>query len=265
MSETDSVIVEQQGHVLIVTINRPAVYNAIDRHVHSGIGEALERADHDPEIRVVILTGAGEKAFCAGADLKALARGESLHPDDPVQQAWGFAGYTAHHISKPTIAAVNGFALGGGTEITLASDLAVAVETASFGLPEVKRGIYAGAGGAFRLPTQLPQKIAMEMLLTGDPISAERALARGLINAVVPAGQALEGALKLAARITGNAPLSVQASKRIALHQVDGRIAREQKSWDLGKAEWEKLMASEDATEGPRAFAEKRAPVWTAR
>ena len=267
MSETPqpSVLVDQTGHVLVVTINRPQAMNAVDCSVHVGIGQALERAERDPDIRAVILTGAGEKAFCAGADLKAVARGESLLPDDPVQRAWGFAGFVAHHISKPVIAAVNGFALGGGTELTLASDLAVAVETASFGLPEVTRGIFAGAGGAFRLGAQLPRKIAMEMLLTGSPIDARRALSLGLINAVVAPGQLMAAALALAARITGNAPLSVQASKRIALGIVDGRIAGEAASWALSDAEGEVLMQSADAAEGPRAFAEKRAPNWQAR
>jgi crotonobetainyl-CoA hydratase len=127
-----------------------------------GIGSALEEANGDPEIRALILTGAGNQAFCAGADLKALAKGESLMPDDPARQAWGFAGYVSHNIDKPTIAAVNGFALGGGTELTLASDLAIASQTARFGLPEVKRGILAGAGGAFRLAQQIPRELAME-------------------------------------------------------------------------------------------------------
>jgi crotonobetainyl-CoA hydratase len=265
MSDAPTVLVTQQGHVLIVTINRPAAYNAVDASVHLGIGLALERAEHDPHIRVVILTGAGDKAFCAGADLKALARGESLAPSDPAQQAWGFAGYTTHHISKPTIAAVNGFALGGGTEITLASDLAVASPAATFGLPEVKRGIYAGAGGAFRLGAQLPRKIAMELLLTGEPIGADRALALGLINAIAPPGELMSTALALAARIAANAPLSVQASKRIALGQINGQIAAEAPFWAQSKAEWETLMTSEDAQEGPRAFAEKREPVWRAK
>ena len=262
---TGSVLVAREGHVLIVTINRPEAMNAVDRAVHVGIGEALEQAEHDSGIRAVILTGAGARAFCAGADLKAVARGEALMPDDPVQRAWGFAGYVAHHIGKPTIAAVNGFALGGGTELTLASDLAIAAETASFGLPEVKRGIYAGAGGAFRLAAQLPRKIAMEMLLTGDPITAERALALGLVNAVVPADQLMQAALGLAARITANAPLSVQASKRIALGIEQGRIAEEAPRWAQNEAEGARLMRSADAAEGPRAFAEKRAPRWQAR
>src|SRR5690242_11621417 len=193
----DAVLVERRGRVLLATINRPDARNAVNRTVWEGLGQALEQADSDREIWAFVLTGAGDKAFCAGADLKAVSRGESIQPDDPVAASWGFAGYVRHHISKPTIAAVNGFALGGGTEISLASDLVVAADTATFGLPEVKRGIYAGAGGVFRLPAQIPRKIAMEMILTGEPISAHRAQELGLVNRVVPQGQVVEAAIGL--------------------------------------------------------------------
>jgi crotonobetainyl-CoA hydratase len=260
-----AVLVERDGHVMIVTINRPEARNSVNADVHLGVGLALEEADKDPSVRALILTGAGDQAFCAGADLKAVSRGESLAPDDPEQRTWGFAGYVTHPISKPTIAAVNGFALGGGTELTLASDLAVAAETAMFGLPEVKRGILAAAGGAFRIGAQVPAKVAMEILLTGDPITAQRALELGLVNAVTPGAQVLEAALKLAARITVNAPLSVQASKRIARGIIDGRVASEEAFWALSHKESAVLMRSEDSREGPRAFAEKRPPVWKAR
>jgi crotonobetainyl-CoA hydratase len=267
MTETNApvVLTERADRVMIVTINRPEVRNCVNLAVHTGIGEALEEAERDPGVWAVILTGAGDKAFCAGADLKAVARGEKVVPDDPQRAAWGFAGYVKHHISKPTIAAVNGVALGGGTEITLASDLAVAASTATFGLPEVKRGIIAGAGGAFRIAQQLPPKIGLELLLTGDPISAERALELGLINAVVPPETLIEAALKLAARITVNAPLSVQASKRIARGIQDGHIVGEEAFWEATSREGQVLFTSEDAREGPLAFAEKRAPVWKAR
>ena len=259
------VLVERADQVMIITINRPGARNAVNLDVHVGVGTALEEADRNPDIRAVILTGAGDQAFCAGADLKALSRGERLSPGDPAQQAWGFAGFVTHHISKPTIAAVNGFALGGGTELTLASDLAIAADTATFGLPEVKRGILAGAGGAFRLGAQVPSKVAMEILLTGDPITAQRALELGLVNAVVPQSQVLDAALDLAARIAVNAPLSVQASKRIARGMQDGRVEAEAAFWAATRREADALMRSEDAKEGPRAFAEKRAPVWKAR
>ena len=257
--------VERRDGVMIVTLNRPEVRNAVNLEVNIAVGTALEEADADPEIRALILTGAGDQAFSAGADLKAVARGEAMFPEDPVQRGWGFAGYVSHPISKPTIAAVNGFALGGGTELTLASDLAVAAESATFGLPEVKRGLIAGAGGAFRLGRQLPPKLAMEILLTGEPISAARALELGLVNAVVPQGRVLDAALELAERIRANAPLSIQATKRIAQGIVDGRIESEAQGWEQTHLESAALMRSEDAREGPRAFAEKRAPIWKAR
>jgi crotonobetainyl-CoA hydratase len=260
-----AVLTERRGHVLLITLNRPAARNAVNLAVTLGLGDALEEAEHDRGIWAVVLTGAGDKAFCAGADLKAVARGEPLTPADPVRAAWGFAGYVTHHISKPTIAAVNGFALGGGTEISLASDLVVAADTASFGLPEVKRGIYAGAGGVFRLPAQIPKKIAMEMILTGEPISARRALELGLVNRVVPQPDVVDTALELVGKITANAPLAVQASKRIANGIHDGKVPAEAGSWELSRAEGQALMRTADAAEGPRAFTEKRVPNWQAR
>lgn len=263
--EESAVLTERRGRVLLITLNRPAARNAVNLAVALGVGGALEQAEHDRDIWAVVLTGAGDLAFCAGADLKAVARGESLSPADPVRAAWGFGGYVSHHISKPTIAAVNGFALGGGTEIALASDLVVAAEGASFGLPEVKRGILAGAGGVFRLPAQIPKKVAMEMILTGEPISARRALELGLVNRVVPQSEVVDAALALAAKIIVNAPLSVQASKRIADGIVDGRVAAETAAWALSRAESQALMRTADAAEGPRAFADKRVPNWQAR
>jgi crotonobetainyl-CoA hydratase len=263
--EQPAVLVETRGHVMIVTINRPEARNAVNRFVHEGLGDALEAADADPDIRAVIVTGAGDKAFCAGADLVALSRGESLAPDDKAKQAWGFAGLVSHPISTPVIAAVNGHALGGGLEIALACDLVVAVDDAKFGLPEPKRGLFAAAGGVFRLGQQVPKKVAMEMILTGDPISAERALALGLINAVAPRDALLDTALALADRITVNAPLSVQASKRLAEGILDGKVAREEEVWRHNQAEAVRVFTSADAREGPRAFAEKRTPVWQAK
>jgi crotonobetainyl-CoA hydratase len=264
-NRNDAVLVETREHVMIVTLNRPEARNAVNRAVWVGVGQALEAAERDPTIRVVVITGAGAQSFCAGADLKAIARGERISPDDPVQAAWGFAGLVSHPIGKPLIAAVNGTALGGGTEIALACDLVVAADTASFGLPEVKRGLIAAAGGAFRLTQQLPRKVAMEMLLTGDPIDAERALALGLVNSVVPHAGLIDAALSLAGRIAVNAPLSVQASKRIALGIVDGSIEADVAWWEISGRETAAVMRSADAREGPRAFAEKRTPVWLAR
>jgi crotonobetainyl-CoA hydratase len=264
-SALTSVLVERRGHVLVVTLNRPESRNAVNLDVTERLGDALELAENDLDVWALVITGAGDKAFCAGADLKAVSRGEPVTSDDPKRAVWGFAGYVSHPISKPTIAAVNGFALGGGTEITLASDLAVAAETAQFGLPEVKRGILAGAGGAFRLPKQIPHKIAMEVMLTGEPISAQRALELGLINRVVPAERVLEEALALAERICASAPLSVQATKRIANGIRDGRVAADDDGWESTFREASAVMASRDAKEGPLAFAEKREPIWEAR
>lgn len=259
----DKVLVEQRGHVLVVTLNRPQARNAIDHDVCVGVGEAVERAEADPEIRVLVLTGTGELAFCAGADLKAIARGERILPRG--KEHWGFGGFVNHFTSKPTIAAVNGMALGGGTELVLACDLAVAVEGASFGLPEVKRGLIAGAGGAFRIGRQVPPKLAMELLLTGRPLPAPDALRWGLINRVVPAGGALAGALELAEEIAANAPLSVQASKRLSYGVGSAGRTDEQLFWELTDAELTAILKTEDAVEGPTAFAEKRAPIWKAR
>ncbi|EUA11225.1 carnitinyl-CoA dehydratase [Mycobacterium kansasii 732] len=260
---TPAVLVERRGNVMVITINRPEARNAINGAVSVGVGNALDKAQHDPEVRAVVITGAGDKSFCAGADLKAIARRENIyHPD---HGEWGFAGYVHHFIDKPTIAAVNGTALGGGTELALASDLVVAHERATFGLPEVKRGLIAAAGGVFRIVNQLPRKVAMELLLTGEPITASDAHDWGLINRVVTEGSVLDAALELAARVTGNAPLSVQASKRIAYGVDDGVIADEEVGWERTMREMRTLIRSEDAREGPVAFAEKREPVWKAR
>ena len=256
-------LAERRGNVMVITINRPEARNAVNGAVSIALGEALEEAQHDPEVRAVVITGAGDKSFCAGADLKAIARRENIyHPDHP---EWGFAGYVRHFIDKPTIAAVNGTALGGGTELALASDLVVADELAQFGLPEVKRGLIAAAGGVFRIMDQLPRKVAMELLLTGEPLTASDAWEWGLINQVVKEGSVLDAALALAARITVNAPLSVQASKRIAQGVDDGVITADEAGWERTVNEMRSLIRSEDAKEGPLAFAEKREPVWKAR
>jgi len=262
---TSPVLAELRGHVLVVTLNRPEARNAVNLEVSNLVGDALERAEPDSDVWALVITGAGDQAFCAGADLKAISRGESIMSAEPVRRRRGFAQYVSHPLGKPTIAAVNGFALGGGTEITLASDLAVAADVAQFGLPEVRRGILAGAGGTFRLPRQIPRKVAMEAMLTGEPISAQRALELGLVNRVVPQADVLDAALDLAGRICANAPLAVQATKRIATGIVDGSVPAEQPDWDLNDQEIAVVMKSRDAVEGPRAFSEKRAPVWEAR
>lgn len=266
MTDTENrpaVRTERRDHVLLVTLDRPEARNAVNGEVSTLLGNALHEADTDPEIRVVVITGAGERSFCAGADLKAISRGEDIFPAE--NRRWGFAGMMQHYVSVPVIAAVNGTALGGGCEIALACDLVVAADHAVFGLPEVRRGLIAAAGGAFRLPAQLPHRVAMEMMLTGEPITAGRALDLHLINHVVPADRLLDTALELAGTIAANAPLAVQGTKRVALGITDGGRPAEVDKWKVNDTEMITVMTSEDAAEGPRAFAEKRAPVWKAR
>lgn len=264
MSTTEpAALVEHRAHIMLITLNRPTALNAINAELSTIVGNALERAEADHDIRVVVLTGSGDRAFCAGADLKAMARGESLLA--PGHEEWGFAGYAQHPISKPTIAAVNGFALGGGTELALASDLVVAAQSAVFALPEVKRGVFAGAGGTFRLPAQIPRKIALEMMFTGEPIDAPRALSLGLINRVVPGNNAVDAALELAGRIAANAPLAVQATKRLALGLDNKVLTAEANAWRQNTIERRTIFSSADAKEGALAFVEKRAPIWAGR
>ncbi|HEX4658275.1 MAG TPA: crotonase/enoyl-CoA hydratase family protein [Streptosporangiaceae bacterium] len=258
---SEVVELERYGHAAVLTLSRPEVLNAVNAEMSLRAGEALEEIDGDPGLRVAIITGRG-RAFCAGADLKALAAGERSQPPRP---AWGFCGITQHVISKPLIAAVNGLAHGGGLEIAMSCDLVIASEQATFGLPEVKRGIIAGAGGLVRLAGQIPPRLAMEIALTGDPVSAPRAADLGLVNAVVDPARLMDEALALAGRIAANAPLAVQASKRVLQRVVAGARADEALGWALTSMEAAALRTSEDAREGPRAFAEKRDPVWTGR
>ena len=255
-------LTERRGNVLIITLNRPEARNAVNAAVSTAVGDALAQAQDDPEVRAVVLTGAGQ-SFCAGADLKAISRRENLfHPE---HAEWGFAGYVRHFIDKPTIAAVNGTALGGGTELALASDLVVAEERAKFGLPEVKRGLIAAAGGVFRIVEHLPRKVAMELLFTGEPMPSADALKWGLINEVVPDGTVLDAALALAERITVNAPLAVWASKRVAYGADDSVVTGDEPGWTRTMREIGAVLKSEDAQEGPLAFAQKRQPVWKAK
>ncbi|GAB3429261.1 crotonase/enoyl-CoA hydratase family protein [Actinophytocola sediminis] len=249
-------IVSRHDEILLLEINRPAQRNAMTRDVAEAIDDAFTRLDGDPELRVAVLAGRGG-AFCAGMDLKRHAAGERAGT-----AARGFGGIVEVPPRKPVIAAVEGWALGGGFEIVLACDLVVAGAGARFGLPEVKRGLLARGGGMFRLPRRVPRAIALEILLTGDPIDAARADALGLLNAVVPDGQAVEAAFGLARRIVGNAPLSVEASKAIALASADWPAAE---SFERQRTYADPVFGSADAKEGARAFAEKRPPRWQGR
>lgn len=249
----DSVSLEVENGIALVCINRPQARNAVDGSVTTGLAAALDSVEARSDIAAAILTGAGEH-FCAGMDLKAFLRGENVRAPGK-----GFAGMVQAVSDKPWIAAVEGYALAGGFEIALWCDLIVASETAKFGLPEVKRGLVANAGGLLRLPRQLPQRIAAEMVLTGDAYPAATLAAFGLINLIVPAGQALTHATVLAARIAANGPLALAASKRVLREASDWSS---QEMFAAQNAITAPVFTSEDAKEGALAFAEKRAPKW---
>jgi crotonobetainyl-CoA hydratase len=248
------------GHVAVITLNRPEVRNAVDTAMATAVGELLEAADGNRDVRAIVVTGAGDLAFCAGADLKAAADGRKPFAENHPE--WGFAGLVRHNVSTPLIAAVNGFALGGGTEIALACDLVVASERATFGLPEVKRGIIAGAGGLVRLQRRLPRNVAMRLVLTGDAMTADEAARWGLVNEVVAHQDVLEAAVALGARIADNAPLAVQASKRVIAEVEDGGRLDEVESWRLNDSARDTVTDTADAQEGKQAFLEKRPPQW---
>jgi enoyl-CoA hydratase len=250
------VLVERRGAVLLITINRPEQRNAVNKAVSDGIGAAIRELEGDPSLTIGVLTGAG-KGFCAGMDLGAFAKGEL--PFDPER---GFAGMAQQRPSKPVIAAVEGFAVAGGLEIALCADLLVAASDARLGIPEVKRGLVAAGGALRRLPERIPMGVAMEMALTGDPITAQRGYEVGLVNVVSEPGGALDAALALAERITPNGPLAVAVSKQLLQVQGDWTEAE---YWDKGSAIAGPVLFSEDAREGATAFKEKRAPVWQGR
>ncbi|MFD4366852.1 crotonase/enoyl-CoA hydratase family protein [Rhodococcus sp. NPDC058521] len=261
--QNDVTLVERHGNIAIITLNRPQAMNAMNSDLATALGNRLDECDQDPDVRAIVLTGSG-RGFCAGADLKAIAAGQDINPVGHPE--WGFGGMVRHYVDTPVIAAVNGFALGGGTELVLASDLAVIDENAKLGLPEVKRGLFAAAGGVMRLPRQVPLKIALEAALTGEHMSADTALQWGLVNRVAPSGTSVDVAVQLAETIAANAPLSVQQSKRV-IH----RSAAYGSEWDapiweeLNKSAAGIVFGSQDAIEGPTAFAEKREPKWTGR
>jgi enoyl-CoA hydratase len=249
----DAVLTECSDGIAVITINRPEARNAVNGEVARGIAAAVEEFDGSADVRVLILTGAGG-TFSAGMDLKGFLAGES-----PNAAGRGFGGIAERPPAKPVIAAVEGYALAGGFEIALSCDMIVASEAARFGLPEVRRGLVAGAGGLLRLPRRVPYHLAMEIALTGEHFSAERLQQAGLVSRVVGVGGALTGARELAARVAQGAPLAVAASKRVIVESAD---------WASGEAFARQgevigpVFVSADAMEGAAAFAEKRAPVW---
>jgi enoyl-CoA hydratase len=251
---TQDLQVENKQGVLIITINRPQAKNALTQDVAYAVAAAIDELEKDNELRVGIITGAGN-SFCSGMDLKGFLKGE--RPSVPGR---GFAGVTEAPPNKPLIAAVEGYALAGGFELALACDLIVAAENAQFGLPEVKRGLVATAGGLLRLPKRLPYHIAMQHILTGDLLSAAKAYQHGLVNYLVPPGHALEEALKVAQQIMQNGPLALAASKRIVTESVDWS---QDEMFAKQRVIAAPVFESQDAREGATAFAEKRPPVWS--
>jgi enoyl-CoA hydratase len=253
MTETP-VLTERRGGVLLITLNRPDARNSVNRALAEGVAAALDELDADGELQVGVLTGAG-KGFCAGMDLKAFVAGESAWVGDR-----GFAGIVQRSSRKPLIAAVEGFAVAGGLEIALACDILVVAKGAKLGIPEVKRSLVAAGGALLRLPQRVPYGIAMELALTGDPISAERGYEIGLVNRLAEPGGAVDAAIELAGAIAKNAPLALTATKQ---------VLEQQRGWD-DKEFWDRqgeitgpVFTSNDAREGSVAFAEKREPVWT--
>jgi enoyl-CoA hydratase len=249
---------EARGRVALITINRPEARNAVNGTVAAGLEAAVERLEADPDLWIGVIAGHGP-AFSAGADLKEVAAGRA---SSLATERGGFAGITRLARSKPLIAAVDGPALAGGCEIVLTCDLVVASKAASFGIPEVKRSLIAGAGGLFRLARVLPRNVAMELALTGDPITAQRAYDLGLVNELCAPGRAVDAAFALAGRVCANAPIAVQLSRELVL--AEG-VSHDDEAWRLTDAATATVMGTEDFGEGPRAFIEKREPVWSGR
>lgn len=256
--ENKTVLTELKDGVLIVTINRDERRNAINPETSATMEEILNNAEKDPTVRVIILTGAGERSFCAGEDLAAFDETGECQ----TIMAHGFAGMTERVSTKPIICAANGTAVAGGLEIALACDIIVAAEHARFGLSEVKVGLLATSGGLIRLPNVIPRKIAMEMCLTGKLIDAKRAYEIGLVNYVVPADQVMAKAMELAETIAANAPISLKLTKEI--FHIAPQVSFEDAQRFCNRC-WDYVEKTEDAKEGPQAFLEKRKPQWKGR
>jgi len=251
---TDSVTVHQIEGVQVISINRPQVRNAINRAVSEAVAAAVDELDERTDLTLGIITGTGGN-FCTGMDLKAFLAGELV-----ALPGRGLAGFIQRPPRKPMIAAVEGWAVAGGFEIALACDLIVAARDARFGLPEVRRGLVAAAGGLLRLPRRIPPAIAKQLALTGEPLSAADASRLGLANELTEPGQALDGALDLARRITPNGPLAVRTTKQILDQALDWTVAE---GFSRQEPMVAQILASADAREGAAAFAEKRPPAWT--
>ncbi|MCW3068317.1 MAG: crotonase/enoyl-CoA hydratase family protein [Solirubrobacterales bacterium] len=256
VSTAEAVITERRGSVLLITLNRPEVRNAVNAALAAGVAAALEELDGDDGLSVGVLTGAGG-FFSAGMDLGAFVKGESAWAGDR-----GFAGITQRAARKPLIAAIEGFALAGGMEIALACDLIVAARGAKMGIPEAKRSLVAAGGALLRMPRRMPYHVVMELALTGDALAAERFHEFGLVNRLVDPGSAVEEALELAASLAKNGPLALIATKQILQEQFDWSS---EEMWDRQGAIAGPVFASEDAREGSAAFKEKRDPVWKGR
>ncbi|WP_460772082.1 enoyl-CoA hydratase-related protein [Microbacterium sp. GXF7504] len=263
MTTSDAVRLERRAHVLVIEIHRPDAMNAITREVSDAIADALIEVETDMDVRAIVLTGSGDKVFSAGADLKALARGERVVSTEGERAAYGLGGCTGRTSRVPLIVAANGSAFGGGFEILLAADITVVERGRVFGLPEVERGIFAAAGGAYRLPRAIPPAVALDLLCTGEPITAERGAALGLFSRLVDPGEAIPEALEIAERIAANAPLAVTATKQIARHLMEAGDTAQTRLQQVSDEMFAEIAASADAVEGARAFVEKRRPVWS--
>ena len=257
----EEVVVDRSGTILTIRINRPEARNAMNVAVMAGIGGGLLGAEADDQVRAVVLTGTGERAFCSGMDLRAFAEGGMTPDDDEKAGMDAFSTFIRGGFSTPVIGAANATAVAGGFELLMACDLIVASEEARFGIPEARRGLFAAGGGVF-LPRRIPLAVALELGMTGDMIDAGRAAELGLVNRVVPRGDVLPTAVELAERIAANGPLGVQATRRLMRAAVSGT---DEEVWALQSEIQPDVFGSEDAQEGARAFVEKRAPVWRGR